>query len=122
MRFFLATMLLIASASSVVSAENIQTDADQMVVVGAGSVTCGNFAEQYRANPSRTEEFFTSWLLGFLTGLNAMSSLHHLHERDFSPALVGRAQSFVRSYCNEHPLAMYIEAATQYAGSLPLRP
>ena len=39
--------------------------------MGAGVSTCGRFAEAYRRNPNRAEEFYFSWAQGFMSGLNA---------------------------------------------------
>jgi hypothetical protein len=122
MRYILTIIFLTIAVNSGSAVEQIQLRPNESLVVGAGAMTCGKFAEDYRANPSRAEEFYTSWLLGFLNGLNTMSVANGLQLHELSPAIIEPAQAFVRSYCNEHPLALYIYAATQYAATLPIRP
>lgn len=122
--FIAAAFVVALSFSGTISAQKFKEEPRQkpLTVLGAGAFTCAEFAEQYRGSTASTETFYTSWLLGFLVGLNATASADGTPTRDYSSIDINHAQAFVRNYCNTHPLSMYARAAREYADTVPLLP
>lgn len=81
---------------------------------GAGNNTCGKFAEDYRKAPEQIEKSYFTWAQGFVTGLNT-SVVGELKKpgRDVVGIPLADQMAFVRTYCNEHPLAYYWQAALE---------
>lgn len=40
---------------------------------GAGVSACGEFAKRYQASPKETEDYYFSWAMVFLSGMNTSS-------------------------------------------------
>jgi hypothetical protein len=89
---------------------------------GVGMQTCGEFAKAYVAHPGVTEDLYFTWAQGFLTGLNFMATVVKQPAREIKGGdarSVKSYQSYVRSFCETHPLSGYYEGVAQLWRSLP---
>lgn len=75
------------------------------VVLGDGSLTCGEFTAH-----SEAQMEITQWALGYITGINARADKqnrlvgHSLHDST-------TAEEWMRTYCSGHPLDHILQAA-----------
>src|SRR5690242_5091702 len=77
---------------------------------GIGMQTCGEFAKDYAAHPDVTEGLYFAWAQGFISGLNFMATVVRLPAREISGGDTASMESYrksLRSFCNEHPTALY---------------
>jgi hypothetical protein len=92
---------------------------------GVGMQTCGEFAKAFVAHPEVTEGLYFTWAQGFMTGLNFMATVVKLPPREINGADMGTMQSYrsyIRSFCDQHPLSGYYEGVAQLWKSLPSVP
>lgn len=116
MRYFLAFLAILIFAPC--PSSNAET-----TFTGAGAFTCGQFAEKYRQAPKVVEGIYFGWAQGFMSGLNASTFADHSPSRDLTSMSNESQQSFLRSYCNDHPLTSFYEAALQlYFKLTPVAP
>lgn len=86
-----------------------------MSYAGAGLQSCEEFSERYRAAPRETENFYFSWAQGFMSGRNrelqnlSMQGNHQLI-RDLDSMETEAQKLFIRRYCSENPLRIYVGA------------
>jgi hypothetical protein len=86
---------------------------------GVGASSCAEYAKAYRLDPHQTDQVYGSWAQGYISGVN-------MGRRDLYADMGAKTSDemdrFLRKYCNDHPLANFIDAATELWGSLfPLR-
>ena len=87
--------------------------------IGLGASTCAEFAEMYRASPAQTERAFYSWAQGYMSGMNDNLILLKLPPiKNLNSIPNDEKQSFLRTYCDSHPLNFYASAVTQLYISL----
>jgi hypothetical protein len=110
----------ILSTIAIIAFLGTQAAADGMAVQGAGTATCGEFAQVYRLDPSRTELVFGSWAQGFVSGQNRVT-LHSGRYVDLSENKIEGQNAYLRRYCDEHPLAPFYKGVIEYYGTLPER-
>ncbi|MGH6889700.1 MAG: hypothetical protein ACREHF_10980 [Rhizomicrobium sp.] len=79
---------------------------------GLGMHSCAEFAEQYRANPVVVEDAYVAWAEGYMSGLNIESAVLNLPERSLAGLDLESIKVEIRSYCDNHPLAAYLDAVT----------
>jgi hypothetical protein len=92
---------------------------------GIGMHTCGEFAKAYVAHPDVTEDLYFTWAQGFMTGLNFMATVVKLPAREIRGENMDSMKSYhsyIRTYCDSHPLAGYLEAVSSLWRSLPSIP
>ncbi len=79
--------------------------------VGAGSRSCAQFARDYTASPEIMEGLYFTWAQGYLTGFSFASGGVD-QSVDLMPPSRGESwqKSFIREYCQSHPLSPYSEA------------
>lgn len=83
-------------------------DAKDMAAMGWGSSsTCAEFANMYRGNP---QEHFFNWAQGFMSGLNFAAIGRTGMSMNMGSMSTDQQERAIRAYCNEHPLANYIDA------------
>ena len=90
--------------------------------MGYAGYSCGKFGQQYGESPDVMEAIYFSWAQGFMFGMlvSAAASkddppdgkrfvkvLNSLTPPDFG---VSAQKSFLRWYCDEHPLKLYATA------------
>ena|ERR1700722_9332885 len=96
---------------------------------GIGISTCGTFAEGYRKfDPKLIEDSYFHWATGLMTGLNREAISNQLKQsrdavvtfRDLTARSKADQQTYIRKYCNDHPLGKYEEAVLSLYFSLPV--
>jgi hypothetical protein len=88
--------------------------------MGAGTISCGEFARSHRKNDPPEVLFFT-WAQGFMTGLNVAGfSSEKLPPRNLAGTAMEHQLRHVRSFCDRRPLAQYYEAVVDLFQSLPV--
>ncbi len=89
---------------------------------GLGLQTCGEFAKSYVGNPTVVEDTYFTWAEGFMSGLNFVTAVYKMPGREFSSGDISMQsyQSYIRAFCNQHPMAQYLEAVFALYSSLPL--
>jgi hypothetical protein len=93
----------------------------EAVAAGVGVRTCAQFAQDYnKNNPANAETIYNNWALGFLSGLNAAADANGTPRRNLEAMSFNDKKQFMRDYCDQHPLQLYLEGALQLGLSLPL--
>ena len=98
MRLLLAVCFAIAM--NAVACAQEQTAAGR----GAGVASCAQYAEAYRSAPDETDNFFLSWALGYMSGINFSKKEVFV---DLNAKTLDEMKSYLRQYCEAHPLADY---------------
>lgn len=113
MRLRLAGIMLLASCT-------VSTAQEKTAIAGAGSFSCGIFAEHYKQDPKTAERAYTTWTQGFMSGLNMQRAIAKQPMRDIPVA--DRISASIRQSCDKRPLATFFEIALDYYASLPALP
>jgi hypothetical protein len=89
-------------------------------VMGGGNFSCSEFAEKYRHDPLYTDTLFFYWAQGYMSGLNMVliATKNQIHDLNAWP--INTQLQIVRTFCNERPLAMFMEAVQNLYDKLPL--
>ena len=117
MKALLTAVLIPIAAATIASACRAES-----FMVGAGSNTCGQFANYYAQNPEAAEVSFFTWAQGFMSSMNIkLASGSAPTYRDLSGPIEIQ-KSHIRIYCNAHPLVPYFDAVDDLFGSLPQKP
>jgi hypothetical protein len=113
MRLRIIGVLLIASLP--ITAAN----GEGSISRGVGAMTCGEFAKTYSKDPGLTEELAYAWAQGFMTATNvAVVTTGGKQFRDLAGD-TKMQRAYIRSYCDEHPLADFMTAVVELYGTLP---
>jgi hypothetical protein len=99
-----------------------ETLAEPIELAGVGLKTCGQFAQDYRNNPDIAEALYFTWAQGFLSGVNMLAKGKGSVTRDLASISVEEQKSWMRHYCNEHPLERYYTGALNLSGKLQQLP
>jgi hypothetical protein len=92
----------------------------EAIAAGVGVRTCAQFTQDYKNNPANAETIYTNWALGFLSGMNAAADAIGNPRRDLEAISSDNKRQFMRDYCDEHPLQLYLGGVLQLGLSLPL--
>jgi hypothetical protein len=92
------------------------------IAAGIGVRTCAQFAKDYQNNPANAETFYNNWALGFMSGLNAGFEAENHPQRDLEAVSFEDKKQFMRTYCDQHPLQLYLGGVVELFGSLPITP
>ena len=87
-------------------------------MAGVGSASCAKYAEDYRTHPDQTDEAFVSWTQGYVSGINTIHETQTGYFFDLNAKTPDEMKSFLRQYCNEHPLANYADGVMALLKSL----
>ena len=85
---------------------------------GVGTGTCGQFAQVYKANPKFADTVYASWAQGFMSGWN-FSTLPKY--RELGAESYEAQMMHIRNYCDQHPLAAFVQAVMDLYVTLPQR-
>ena len=96
-------------------------NADNMVAMGFGTATCAQFAEIYRDHPSSTEIQFFAWAQGYMSGWNRAQMKQGKPTVNLAVLQTKTQRDLILHYCNQHPLAAYLEAVEQLMSDLQMR-
>jgi hypothetical protein len=86
---------------------------------GVGMKTCAQFAKDYAANPTSTEDLYFLWAEGFMSATNLAFTANTGSYYDLSSGDMASFKLHIRSYCNAHPLTQYAMAVMDLVTSLP---
>jgi hypothetical protein len=86
---------------------------------GAGALSCGKLAQEYREDPAQFEHLMMFWAQGFMSGLNI--GPQNGTYRDLQAMTTEAQKASLRNYCDEHPMAEFIKAVFDLYGKLPLK-
>ena len=87
--------------------------------MGIGTKTCGEFAKDYAASPTRSEDIYFAWAQGFMTGLNLGKS--DPTYSNMGAKTVESQEYAIRQYCDQHPLADFMSAIVDLYKTLPVQ-
>jgi hypothetical protein len=89
-------------------------------VMGGGNFSCSEFAEKYRHDPLYTDTLFFYWAQGYMSGLNMflVATKNPIHDLNAWP--INTQLQIIRTFCNERPLAMFMESVQNLYDKLPL--
>jgi hypothetical protein len=73
-----------------------------------GAQTCGEFAFDLRVNRN-TENTYFDWAEGFISGMNWTDVMNDHTAKNIMALSVADQKQLIRDYCNEHPLASYVD-------------
>jgi hypothetical protein len=85
------------------------------MIVGAGVTSCGELAWIYREIPDKAADVelnVLTWAQGFISGFAAAREHDDAVMRNLHSMSVDGQTQWLRSYCNNHPLAQYGDAAS----------
>ncbi len=117
LRSLLFIALKLALPTSALAFSNAENKAD---ILGLGLTSCADFAKYYQKNPAQVESAFFDWFAGFATGANgAMDVMGHPEQKKNLHMRPADTKRFLRVYCDQHPLATYLQASIDVMLSLP---
>src|SRR4051794_40963507 len=99
MRTLFAVGLLLVYASPV--------GAGSYAIMGTGAQTCGKFAADYKRDPRFVEDYNFAWAQGYMSGANVVLLTSKVGFRDLNHLTTDGQMSFIRAYCDQHPLAQF---------------
>jgi hypothetical protein len=112
---------LVAIVSIAITAASASACHAKIVMAGAGTSTCGQFASHYAKNPQVELSYF-AWAQGFMSAMNiGRAASPSPAYRDLGSP-IEHQMSQIRIYCDAHPLAPYSDAVFDLFGSFPLLP
>ncbi len=88
-------------------------------LMGIGLGSCSVFASQYRQWGVTIETSYFAWAQGFMSGLNLAAPHAGREARNLKAITTEEQEARLRSYCDQHPGADYIDAVIDLYGSLP---
>jgi hypothetical protein len=92
---------------------------DVFGIMGAGNASCAKFAEGYRLDPERIEQFYFSWAQGLMSGINIARLAMKQPIRDLNAWRVADQESHIRQFCDQRPLSNYADAVNDLFRALP---
>ncbi len=78
-------------------------------IQGLGAQACASFASNFKKNPMM-EAFYFTWAQGYMSGLNMGLLAIGNEMTDLGDFDIDRQQSFIRRFCDQHPLKNYTDA------------
>ena len=91
--------------------------AQTAVMKGAGSGSCALYAEAHRSAPDETDNFFVSWALGYMSGINSLNKDVFF---DLNSMTLDEMKRSLRQYCDAHPSADYGDGVKDLLNKLPV--
>ncbi len=86
---------------------------------GIGTHSCGEFAKSYVANPTVTEDLYFTWAQGSMSGLNLAALGNNFPYRDLNGEDMISHKTYIRTYCDAHPLSANAMAVITLYSSFP---
>jgi|SRR5580692_1442945 hypothetical protein len=88
--------------------------------MGAGTFSCAEFAKQYQKSPEHIDTTFFYWAQGYMSGMNVILVALKKPIHDLNAEPINAQQQTIRAFCNERPLATFLEAVQNLYEKLPL--
>jgi hypothetical protein len=114
-RFEMRVLLAVCFAIAMTAIACAQGQAEAMM--GAGVVSCAEYAKADRIDPNYAEDFFLSWAAGYMSGINSLNKDAFF---DLSAITSDEMKRYLRQYCNEHPFANYGDGVRDLLNTLPV--
>jgi hypothetical protein len=111
-KLMLAVVFLALGSCSAFSAEG--------VAAGIGISSCGQFANEYKKAPD-IETYYFYWAQGYMSAFNIGSIADQKAWRNLGAMTPEEQQRHLRSYCDKHPLGMYLDAVHDLLSALPYK-
>jgi hypothetical protein len=83
--------------------------------VGVGATSCGRITQDYQL----FEKVMMTWAQGFMSGANIASKDGQY--RDLAAITIEAQEQSLKTYCDEHPMAQFIDAAMDLYLKLPFK-
>jgi|HubBroStandDraft_6_1064221.scaffolds.fasta_scaffold1591586_2 hypothetical protein len=87
-----------------------EASAKEVAAMGAGTSTCAQFAIRYRASPELVESEYYTWAQGFMSARNVQKLTENRSSQNLDSIPTGVQKMRLRTYCDNHPLAEYLDA------------
>ena len=123
----IASIALVAASlvAVPVAAVGAEPSNSELIMMGVGTRTCGEFLGAYQSDPEVVEFAFLSWAQGYMSAANdavknAVGGGGTYHNRDLNSIPIEVQKYAIRSYCNENPLALYLDAILDLYGRFSL--
>ncbi len=119
------TVLVLALVGVTVPAVGAEPSDSELVMMGIGTRSCGEFAGAYQSDPEVVEFAFLSWAQGYMSAANdavknTVGRGGTYQNRDLNSIPIEVQKYAIRSYCNESPLALYLDAVLDLYGRFSL--
>jgi hypothetical protein len=95
---------------------------EQLAAVGPGTATCAEFGRSFKQTPELTEAMYYSWAQGFMSASNLALLLSKQPVHDFAKLSIKAGQSYLRGYCDKHPLLPFELGVEELLKTVPLEP
>ena len=95
------------------------TFSDEMVVMGVGTTSCSQFANLYKVSPKQAENAYFSWAQGFMSAENIANLADKQYWRDLGSMSTEAQRRHLRWYCDQHPLATFLDAVQNLLLTIP---
>ena len=120
------TSVALVAASLVavpVAAVGAEPSDSELVMMGIGTRSCGEFTGAYQSDPEVVEFAFLSWAQGYMSAANdavknAVGRGGTYDNRDLNSIPIEVQKYAIRSYCDQNPLALYLDAVLDLYGRL----
>lgn len=112
MKEFLATLFILSVVGTAKSEQ-------QFALMGAGMTSCAEFARAYQKDPVGAGSFFFSWAQGYMSGINRGPLLNKQPIYNLAARSPIQQQISIAQYCDERPLASYVQAVLHLLSTLP---
>jgi hypothetical protein len=94
--------------------------AENIVVSGVGTFSCGQLAKDYAAVSNMDiEGVWFMWAQGFMSGLNMKMGIDQHQYRNLGAMTIEEQKRFLRNFCDQHPLKDFQDAVFALWASLP---
>jgi hypothetical protein len=109
--------LLLAVVFTILGSGQCFAQEEKATIVGAGWVTCAEFAKAYQQNPQSTEDEFFGWAQGYLSGLNDSVFVR----KNLRGWRLEQQKQHIRAFCDKRSLANFRDAVKDLFSNLPDR-
>jgi len=92
---------------------------NKAVLMGVGTTTCAQYADEYRRNPTGADPVFFSWAQGFMSGLNMTQMALKRPTHDLGAWTLLDQQARLRELCEKTPLLPYAYAVEDLMKAFP---
>jgi hypothetical protein len=95
--------------------------ADGFAAMGVGTRTCAEFAKDYQQTPTASEQFYFTWAQGFMSAHNSLVAGKQMANLNPPVYDLGTQMAHIRRFCDQRPLASYMEAVMELIDVLRTR-
>jgi hypothetical protein len=111
---FLATLLV---AATLVTFSEVPA-LSKITIIGLGTQSCGNWTEERRSKGSPAEMALTTWVVGYLSGVNEVLNEAYKQPDLLQAKDVTAYWAWIDNYCRANPLDTVYLASTNLVKDL----